>query len=128
MLDTLKALPIADILLVLATLMAGTYCVVLSRRLKRFNNLEHGMGGAIAVLSAQIDDLTRMLEQAETSAKSSAQTLQDLTSRSQDGAEKLELLLAALHDLPDPGADPDADRPATFFRSADGSIGMEAAE
>ena len=86
------------------------------------------MGGAIAVLSAQIDDLTKMLGQAEESAKSSAQTLQDLTSRSEAGASKLELLLAALHDIPNPQADQDPDHPATFFRSHEGATSMEAAE
>ena len=45
---------IADILLGIAALGAALYCMVLARRMKRFNQLETGMGGAIAVLSARL--------------------------------------------------------------------------
>ena len=44
---------IADILLVAGALGAGIYCFVLARRLSKFNDLESGVGGAVAVLSAQ---------------------------------------------------------------------------
>lgn len=47
----------ADILLVAAASGAGIYCFVLSRRLTRLNDLENGFGSAVAVLSAQVDDL-----------------------------------------------------------------------
>ena len=47
---------IADILLVAGALGAGFYCYILARRLSRFNDLENGVGGAVAVLSAQVDD------------------------------------------------------------------------
>ena len=40
---------IADILLVAGALGAGLYCHVLARRLSRFNDLENGVGGAVAV-------------------------------------------------------------------------------
>ena len=50
---------VADILLVAGALGAGVYCFVLARRLNRFNALEKGVGGAVAVLSAQVDDLTK---------------------------------------------------------------------
>ena len=45
---------IADILLVAGALGAGLYCHVLAGRLRRFTDLEKGVGGAVAVLSAQI--------------------------------------------------------------------------
>jgi len=93
---------IADILLGIAALGAALYCMVLARRMKRFNQLETGMGGAIAVLSAQVDDMTRALEKAQVTASVSSKTLQDLTTRAEQGAERIELLLASLHDLPDP--------------------------
>ena len=48
---------IADILLAAGAIGAGVYCFVLARRLNRFNDLEKGVGGAVAVLSAQVDDL-----------------------------------------------------------------------
>ncbi|MGO4851674.1 hypothetical protein [Phaeovulum sp. W22_SRMD_FR3] len=94
---------ISDILLGAGAIGAAIYCMVLSRRLKRFNQLESGMGGAIAVLSAQVDDMTKALVRAQTTAATSAEQLQALTRRAEQGAERLELMLASLHDLPEPG-------------------------
>jgi len=91
---------ISDILLVAGALGAAVYCMILSRRLRRFNDLENGVGGAIAVLSAQVDDMTRALEGARTTASSSSSTLLDLTGRAEGVAQRLELLVASLHDLP----------------------------
>ncbi len=92
----------ADALLALGAVGAAFYCIVLARRLKRFNNLENGVGGAVAVLSAQVDDMTRTLDQARKAAASSSSTLTALTERAEDSARKLELMMASLHDLPDP--------------------------
>lgn len=97
---------IADILLVAGALGAAVYCMVLSRRLSRFNDLESGMGNAIAVLSAQVDDMTRALEGARTTAQGSANSLDALTERAEGVAQRLELLVASMHDLP--VADPPA--------------------
>ncbi len=91
---------IADILLAAGALGAGLYCLILGRRLNRFNDLEKGVGGAVAVLSAQVDDLTRTLSAAQATAGSSAKTLTDLTARAEDTSRKLELQMASLHDLP----------------------------
>lgn len=91
---------IADILLVAASLGLAIYCVVLSRRLARFTDLEKGVGGAVAVLSAQVDDLTRALKTARETAQSSAQVLDATTARAEDVARRLELHVAAMHDLP----------------------------
>ena len=91
---------IADILLAAGALGAGLYCLVLGRRLNRFNDLEKGVGGAVAVLSAQVDDLTRTLTAAQATAGSSAKTLTDLTARAEDTSRRLELQMASLHDLP----------------------------
>ena len=92
---------IADILLVAGAFGAGVYCLVLSRRLRRFNDLEKGVGGAVAVLSAQVDDLTRTLQSAQSLAASSTTSLEGLTDRAESVARRLELLVAAMHDLPD---------------------------
>ena len=62
------------------------------------------MGGAIAVLSAQVDDMTVALEKARGAANGSAESLEALTARGETVARKLELLVASLHDLPDPAA------------------------
>lgn len=94
---------IADILLIAGSLGAAAYCMVLSRRLARLRELDSGMGGAIAVLSAQVDEMTKALDTARKTAGESATTLSALTERSEQSARRLELMLAALHDLPDPG-------------------------
>ncbi len=91
---------IADIMLIAAALGAGLYCVTLSRRLTRFNSLENGVGGAIAVLSAQVDGMTKTLENARGTAQTERETLDALTNRAEEVARKLELLVASMHDLP----------------------------
>ena len=97
---------IADILLVTGALGAGFYCFVLARRLTRFTDLENGVGGAVAVLSAQVDDLSRTLASAREAAGTSQGSLQELTVRAEDVARRLELLVASMHDLPEPRSAP----------------------
>ncbi len=92
---------VADILMAAGAFGAAVYCYVLAGRLKRFATLETGMGGAIAVLSAQVDDMTRALEKAQGAASGSASGLEALTARAEAVSVRLELLVAALHDLPE---------------------------
>ena len=91
---------VADILMIAGALGAAFYCMVLSRRLRRFSDLDKGVGGAVAVLSMQVDDMNRTIKQAEKAAAESAVRLDDLTARSEDAARRLELMIAAMHDLP----------------------------
>lgn len=91
---------VADILLIAAALGATFYCFVLSRRLSRFTDLEQGVGGAIATLSSQVDDMTKTLKSAQGSASASANSLGALTGKAEDAARRLELLVASMHDLP----------------------------
>lgn len=91
---------IADILMIVGTFSVAFYCIVLARRLNRFTDLEKGVGGAIAVLSAQVDDMTKMLTRAQKTAVGSVVKLEDTTARAEDAAKRLELLIASLHDLP----------------------------
>ncbi|MGB5865960.1 MAG: hypothetical protein WBG95_16860 [Sulfitobacter sp.] len=91
---------IADILLAAGAIGAGVYCFILGRRLNRFNDLEKGIGGAVAVLSAQVDELNKSLNAAQKTASISAQTLTDLTKRAESISRQLELQMASLHDLP----------------------------
>ncbi|RYH09933.1 hypothetical protein [Tropicimonas sp. IMCC6043] len=93
---------LADILLIAGALGAAFYCFVLSRRLTRFTNLENGMGGAVAVLSVQVDEMTKALEQARSMSKDSAESLQHLTERAEAAAARIELVLASMHDLEEP--------------------------
>lgn len=122
---------IADFLMAAGAFGAAIYCFVLSGRLKRFTALETGMGGAIAVLSAQVDDMTRALESARGAAHAQTDGLRVQTARAEAAAAQLELLLASLHDLP-PAAgavdSDDADRRLRFVRRRGGAADLEAAE
>ncbi|WP_412564993.1 hypothetical protein [Thalassobius sp. MITS945101] len=114
---------IADILLVAGALGAAFYCVVLSRRLNRFNNLETGVGGAVAVLSGQVDDLSNMLATAQKNSSASEARLQKLVTEAEETAARLELLLASLHDLPEPAAQMPSEEPM-FKRHPDPDQGV----
>ena len=102
---------VADVLLAAGAFGAALYCLVLARRLARFTTLENGMGGAIAVLSAQVDEMTRALAQAQAAAGDSTRRLETLTRRAEAAGGKLELLVAAMHDLPAPPAAAGATQP-----------------
>ena len=124
---------IADVLMAAGSFGAAIYCYVLSGRLKKFTTLESGMGSAIAVLSAQVDDMTRALEGARTAATNSADGLEALTYRAESAAGRLEMLVASLHDLPEPpepavAEGPDPERRLRFVRRRAPRSELEAAE
>ena len=125
---------IADILMASGSFAAAIYCYVLSGRLKRFATLETGMGGAIAVLSVQVDDMTKALEKARGAATGSVSTLETMTARGEAVAARLELMVAALHDLPEPEfdhrlpVDEVADRKLRVLRRRGSRQHVEAAE
>ena len=126
---------IADILMIAGTIGVAVYCYVLAGRLKKFSTLESGMGGAIAVLSAQVDDLTRALEKARGAATGSAATLEALTLRSEMVAARLEVMLASMHDVPEAQPDRRSDaensdiaRRLRFVRRRSARDDLEAAE
>lgn len=100
---------IADFLMIAGAFGAAIYCYILAGRLNRFSTLETGMGGAIAVLSAQVDDMTHALENAGRVATGSVGSLEALTGRAEIASAKLELLIASLHDLPEAGSKTAAD-------------------
>ncbi|MFN3605822.1 MAG: hypothetical protein ACK4SS_01315 [Cypionkella sp.] len=127
---------IADILMTSGAFGAAIYCYVLSARLKRFTTLESGMGSAIAVLSVQVDDMTRALEGAHAAAHAQAEGLARQTQRAEAVAAQLELLMASLHNLPKaaPAAPDDGDdgaegeRKLRFTRRRSAGPDLEAAE
>jgi hypothetical protein len=115
---------IADVLLISGALAASFYCYILSRRLRRFTDLEKGVGGAVAVLSVQVDDLTKTLTQAQTTAKFSVDTLDSVSARAEAAGQRLELLVASLHDLPTPTTPQPTDSPF-FVRRPPGPEGNQ---
>ena len=123
---------IADFLLAAGAFATALYCMVLARRLKRFTTLETGMGGAIAVLSAQVDDMTKALERARSTAHTSSSGLEDQVRRAESAAARLDLILASLHDLPQPPTPQDdteaEDRRLRFVRRRPDRTMMRAAE
>lgn len=70
---------ILDMVLPLASfcvmLPLAAYCWLLSRRLRRLNNLETGLGGAIAVMTAEISRLDRAIRYAREEAEKAGQDL-----------------------------------------------------
>ncbi|TNC51577.1 hypothetical protein FHG66_05285 [Rubellimicrobium rubrum] len=116
---------LSDILLGAGALGAGIYCLVLSRRLRRFTDLERGVGGAVAVLSAQVDDLSRSLQRAEGAAKSSVDTLAQASERAEAAGKRLELLMASMHDLPG-SAEDSAKIPGPVFIRHPSALGRPA--
>lgn len=93
---------LSDFILGFAALAAGAYCLVLSRRLRALARVDGGVGGAVAVLSAQVDELTRALGAARACADRAEAQLEEQTARAEAAVQRLELLLASLHELPHP--------------------------
>lgn len=87
---------IADILLAAGAIGAGFYCLILSRRLARFTDLEKGVGGAVAVLSVQVDELTKVLAVAQEATANSSEELEKITEKADVAADRLELLLSSI--------------------------------
>ncbi|WP_242494156.1 hypothetical protein [Salipiger sp. IMCC34102] len=115
---------ISDMLLMAGALGAGFYCFILSRRLRKFTDLESGVGGAVARLSAQVDDLTVSVLSAQDTARSSVTTLDEVSARAEHAARHLELLVASMHDLPvtqdptpEPKHEPERSAPPNPFRA-----------
>lgn len=90
---------VSDILLVAAALGAAVYCLVLSRRLTRLSSIDKGLGGAIAVLSQQVDEMQQALDRARAGSEAAAERLEALTGTAQEVAGELDVLIASCHDL-----------------------------
>jgi len=119
---------IADFLLISGALGAGLYCLVLSRRLTRFTDLEKGVGGAVAVLSVQVDDLKKALDDARTTAADTSDRLEDVTRRAEETARQLELQMASLHGEMPPRLMVQGEAPRTIRRRRKGGASQTSHE
>lgn len=91
---------LADLLLFTAALGAGVYCHILARRLRRLSRLDTGLGAAVMALSVQVDAMVAALGAAREGTGAEARALAQSGVRAEAAARRLELLIAALHDLP----------------------------
>lgn len=90
---------VADILMIAASTGAAIYCLILSRRLSRLTSFDSGIGGAIAVLSAQVDEMKAALAEAKVGTDGAGSQLRDLIGQARDISGELELMIAACHDF-----------------------------
>jgi hypothetical protein len=100
-------------LLTAATLFAGGYCWVLSRRVRDLKSLDTGLGGAIVTLTRQVELARTTLEEARSSSRDTRVELAQLVSRADAAAGQLKLLIAAAPaPAPSGSAPPPAPTPA----------------
>lgn len=118
---------LADFLLATGAIGAGLYCLILSRRLSRFTDLEKGVGGAVAVLSVQVDELTKVLSEAQRTAASSGAKLEATTAKAESAAARLDQLLSSLHPEEDPAPQPKSSRSVRRSRRSDALAPQEQA-
>lgn len=90
---------LADLLMIAASSGAAIYCLILSRRLSRLTSFDKGIGGAIAVLSAQVDEMKAAVAEARAGADGVSHQLQDQMKQARDISKELELMIAACHDF-----------------------------
>ena len=86
-------------LLLAASLFAGGYCWVLSRRVQALKSLDCGLGGAIVTLTRQIELARGTLEEARAATRDNARDLNQLIARSEAAAATLKGALAAARDI-----------------------------
>lgn len=84
-----------DFAIGLGAMLAAAYCLLLSRRLRALTRLDSDLGAAIAVMSQQVDALTRALALASQSGSQAEASLALTIARAETASRNLELLLAA---------------------------------
>jgi hypothetical protein len=89
----------ADLLMVAASLGAAVYCLILSRRLSRLTSFDKGIGGAIAVMSQQVDEMKSALSEARSGTDGAGHHLQSLVGQAREISGELEMMIAACHDF-----------------------------
>ncbi len=92
---------IADALLLAGAVTAALYCWVLSKRVKGLNNLDSGLGSAIAALSTQVNDMQAALKATQAVTGSSITEMEELAERAERAAGQLKLMLATVQEEKD---------------------------
>jgi hypothetical protein len=89
----------ADILLMTASLGAAAYCMILSRLLRKLGSFDKGIGSAIAVMSAQVEEMKTALGEAKAGSDGAGRHLNDLVQQAREISSELEMMIAACHDF-----------------------------
>ncbi|NYS24115.1 hypothetical protein HUK65_03850 [Rhodobacteraceae bacterium 2376] len=103
---------LVDILVGFSALAAAAYCLVLSRRLRALTRIDGTVGGAVAVLSSQVDSMTRALDHARRASSESQKGLSEQTERAEAAVRRLELLMVSLQAAPESRSGPSSVTPA----------------
>jgi len=112
----------ADILLMCASLGAAAYCMILSQRLKKLGSFDKGIGSAIAVMSAQVEEMKAALKEAKTGSDEAGRDLGDLVRQAREISAELEMMIAACHDFAETAIEVQSSGradPAAYERAAD---------
>lgn len=92
---------IADILLLAAACAAAVYCRLLSQKLQHLGRTDGGLGGAVAALNEQVNELQLTINQVSAGATQKASRLDEVAKRADTISRKLQLLLISLHERED---------------------------
>jgi hypothetical protein len=98
---------ILDIMIAAGAFLAAAYCMLLSRRLRALSQLDGDVGAAIAILSQQVDALTRALQSASKAGSQAEASLGLTIARAETTMRNLELMLAAGRAAPQNTSEPD---------------------
>lgn len=63
--------------LLVASIGLAIFCLTLGRRLRKLNDLESGLGGAIAVMAAEVDRLEQAIRSARAEASDASEKLSE---------------------------------------------------
>ncbi len=109
---------ILDLMIAAGAFLAAAYCLLLSRRLRALSRLDGDVGAAIAVLSQQVDALTRALNAASQSSTQAEASLALTIARAETATRNLEMMLAAGRSPAPPVSATSDDGFAPFSRAA----------
>ena len=99
-----------DGLLMAASLFAGGYCWVLSRRVQDLKNLDRGLGGSIVNLTRQIELARTTLDEARGASDKTREDLTALVAKAEAATGQLRMTLATVRTAtPPPAPAPRAD-------------------
>ena len=85
---------LAQIALAVAGLALALWCAVLARRLRQLNDLERGLGGAIAVMASEIARLEHALTRARSDATAAGEALGQTVAQARDERARWDLIAA----------------------------------